>query len=467
MSDDIAFADLARLGELRRRRKISSAEIVTTFLRRIRHLNGRCKAFISVPEQTAAAQAEACDRTLAPATALHGMPYAVKDLIHVAGEITSGGSRVLADNRVHEDARLVERMRANGAVCLGKTNLHEFAYGTTGENRHFGTPVNAYDESRLAGGSSSGSAAAVAFGLAPAAFGTDTGGSVRVPAALCGLVGLKPTLGRISTRGVLPYSWSLDHVGTITRTVADAALLLQSSAGYDDADPGSANVPVTDYVSACGAGVAGMRVGLPKSFFFEGADPEILAAIEKVLRCLCASGAKPVDVELPDMAYCRTTSLAVQMPEALSFHMPYLSEKGDLYGADFRAGLALAQCMLAEHYVRAKRMMTVYRQQTKVVFQDVDVILTPTTPIIAPKIGTVHVRINGIDEAVGNAITRYTAFFNMTGNPAISVPCGLHPTGLPIGVQVIGRHFDEATVLRVAAAISDCDGLMVPRPPAT
>ncbi len=380
----------------------------------------------------------------------------------MAGEITTGGSRVLANNCVNEDAFLIARMRASGAVFLGKNNLHEFAYGATGENDIYGTAVNAYDTTRLAGGSSSGSAAAVAFGMVPAAFGTDTGGSVRAPAALCGLVGFKPTIGRISTRGVIPYSWSLDHVGTITRTVEDAALLLQTTAGYDPADPSCANTSCADYRSACHGSMAGLRIGLPKTFYFERADPEILAATEKVIRFLEKSGARLVDIDMPDMTHCRTVSLTVQMPEALSFHMPYLNQHGDRYSTDFRAGLALGQCILAEHYIRAKRIMARYRQQTAAQFEDVDVILTPATPVIAPKIGTVNVTIDGVDEAIGNAITRYTTFFNMTGHPALTLPCGMHSTGLPMGIQIVGRYFEEIIVLQVASAISDAFNISLP-----
>ena len=422
------------------------------------------KRFIAVSDEKARLAAKACDQTADAPGTLHGLPYAVKDLIDVAGEITTGGSRVLADNRVSEDAFLIAHMRTSGAICIGKNNLHEFAYGATGENDIYGTAVNAYDVTRLAGGSSSGSAAAVAFGMIPAAFGTDTGGSVRAPAALCGLVGLKPTIGRISTRGVIPYSWTLDHVGIITRTVEDAALLLQTTAGYDPTDPGCTNTPCADYLDACNGSVAGLRIGLPRTFFFDRADPEILAATETVIRFLEKSGVQLVDIDMPDMSHCRTVSLTVQMPEALSFHMPYLDEHGDRYSADFRAGLALGQCILAEHYVRAKRMIARYRQQTAALFENIDVILTPTTPVVAPKTGTVKVTIDGVDEAIGNAITRYTTFFNMSGHPAISVPCGMHFTGLPMGIQLVGRYFDEATILKVATAISNNDAFKISLP---
>lgn len=470
MSDkSIAFQPISALSRLLETGALSAVELTDLYLKRIQQLDGRARSFITVTENLArqsALAADQCRMQGIPHTALSGIPYAVKDLIDVQGVLTTAGSRVFHDNIAEENAFLVDRMTQTGAVMLGKLNLHEFAYGTTGENEVYGTAVNVYDENRLACGSSSGSAAAVAFGLCPASFGTDTGGSVRVPAAMSGLVGLKPTLGRISTRGVTPCCWSLDHVGTVTRTVSDAALLLSSSAGYDSLDPGSANLPSEQYnVALTGTRpLSGLRIGIAERFFFDRADSEILAATESVMRSLARAGADIIKVEMPSMEHCRAVSLTVQMPEALSFHSRYLTERGDLYGKDFRAGLALGQCLLAEHYVRAKRFMTLYRQQTDAVFQDVDVLLTPSTPVIAPARGTISVTLDGVTEAIGNAMTRYTTFFNMTGHPAITVPSGMHSEGLPMGVQLVGRYFDEATLFKVATAIERDDAFRIPLP---
>jgi aspartyl-tRNA(Asn)/glutamyl-tRNA(Gln) amidotransferase subunit A len=464
---DAAFLSVAALAAKLAGREFSARELAEASLARIDRLNHRCKAFITVTAESALAAAERADRSRARGAAtspLNGIPFASKDLIDIAGVKTTAGSRVLADNVAGSNAFLIDRMLARGAVSLGKLNLHEFAYGGTGENPIFGTPVNAYDTTRIAGGSSSGSAAACAFGLVPAAFGTDTGGSVRAPAALNGLVGVKPTLGRISIRGVLPYCWSLDHVGIMTRTVGDAALLLQAVAGFDPLDPASADVPVDDYAAGLGEPLAGLRVGVPARFYFEHCDAEILAACEAVLRRLERGGAALVTIDLPPMTLARAVSLTLQMPEALSFHAPYLADRGSLYGRDFRAGLALGQCLLAEHYVQARRMLAQYRRQTDAVFETVDVIVTPTTPLIAPELGAVRVATAGLDEAVGNAITRYTTFFNLSGHPAVTVPCGLHSRGLPMGVQVVGRYFAEALMLRVAAEIEADDAFALPAP---
>lgn len=462
----LAFETAALLAARLAKQELSALELCEVFLARIERLNQRAKAFIHVAGDEARAAAASRDRAFERdrSQPLGGVPYALKDLFDVQGVLTTAGSGVLHDNRAESNAFCVDRLEEAGGIFLGKANLHEFAYGATGENEIYGTAVNAYDETRLACGSSSGSAAAVAFGLCPLALGTDTGGSVRAPAVLNGLVGLKPTLGRISTAGVIPFCWSFDHVGTMTRDVADAALLLAALASHDPLDPNSGQVPLGDYQEALKQGVAGLKIGVPRSFFYERADAEILAATEEVLGSLEAAGAVLLDVELPSMAHARTVSLTVQMPEALSYHARYLEDRGELYGQDLRAGLALGQCLLAEHYVRAKRFVEAYRRDTNRVFDSVDILLTPATPIIAPKIGSAKVTIDGAEEAVGNAVTRFTTFFNMTGHPALTLPVGLHSQGLPMGVQVIGRHYDEERVLSVAAAIERQDAFRIPPP---
>lgn len=459
----IATASVADLSKALEAGRTSVSKIVTACLERAEALNPESHACIAVLSDAALARAARLDKGPRRG-ALHGIPYGVKDMFDIRGVPTTAGSAVLQDNIADEDAHAVALLNTAGALCLGKLNQHEFAYGATGENPIYGTAPNAYDRSRLSGGSSSGSAAAVAWGLMPFSLGTDTGGSVRAPAALSGLVGLKPTYGRVSVRGVIPYCWSLDHVGTVTRTVEDAALVLQAIAGPDADDPGCASLPVGDYTSAVRAGddLTGLRIGVPRRFFYEHADAEILAATERAIRFLEECGAAIREVALPDMEHTRTVSLTIQMPEALSCHMPWLEARGDRYGADFRAGLALGQNLLAEHYVRAKRMLSIYRREVDAVFEEVDALITPATPAVAPEIGVVNVTTAGLTEPAGNAITRFTSFFNMTGHPAITVPSGLHEAGLPMGVQLIGRSFDEAGLLRVAAVIDRNPDFNVP-----
>lgn len=464
MTKNLAFKDVKSLKSLLQGGQITPVELVNTFTERIDQYNAVSKAFITTTVDAARAQASRLSREDLDRSPFAGIPYASKDLFDVQGVLTTAGSKVFHDRVAKTDAYAIAKLRSAQAISLGKTNLHEFAYGATGENKVYGTSVNAYDPTRLAGGSSSGSAAAVAFGLVPAALGTDTGGSVRAPAALNGLVGLKPTIGRVPTSGVVPYCWTLDHVGLMTRTVSDCADLLSIVAGYDSSDPASVNRPVDTYSDALGQDISGLRIGIPRNFYYERADDEILAAMESVQEYLVTAGAKLVPVTFPDMEHSRTVSLTVQMPEALSAHSAYVQERGDLYGADFRAGLALGQCILAEHYVKAKRFVEVYRQGTNKLFDDVDLILTPATPEIAQKVGTVKVMRNGVNEAIGNAITRYTTFFNMTGHPALTMPCAMHTEGLPIALQLVGRYFDETTVLRAAHAIERSERFLIPLP---
>ncbi len=450
MNDSLAFATVEDLSAGLHAGDIGALELIDLFAGRIERYGDISKAFITLDLDRARERAAAVDRGLDPNLRLHGIPWACKDLFDVAGLATTGGSKLLADNMAAQDADAVAAINAAGGICIGKLNLHEFAYGATGENSVYGTAPNPYDHRRLAGGSSSGSAAALGFGLCAATLGTDTGGSVRVPAALCGLVGFKPTYGRISCEGVIPFSWSLDHVGSLTRSARDAAIVF--GALQPQAEAGSK------------IDLKGLRIGIPREFFFERCDHEILDSVDALMQFLRGAGAELVPITLPSMKNARTVCLTVQMPEALSYHSRYLERQGHLYSQDFRAGLALAQCLLAEHYIRARRFIESYRRDTDAVFADVDALLTPATPVIAPQIGAVKVRVDGVDEPAGNAITRYTSFFNMTGHPAITLPCGMHSEGLPIAAQLIGRHYADERLLDIACRIESDYGFELPLP---
>lgn len=445
MSNRLAFSSISELSALLSGAEISPLELVSCYAERIEKLGPAVKAFISLDLERAR---ERAGSTTEFANALTGIPYACKDLFDVAGIATTGGSRVLEDNIAETDAAVITRLNQSGAIYLGKNNLHEFAYGATGENVVYGTPRNPYDSSRLAGGSSSGSAAAVGHGLCAFALGTDSGGSVRAPAALCGLVGFKPTFGRISTEGVIPYSWTVDHVGSFTRSAADAAIVFDALAQH----PGNAD-PVK---------IEGSRIGIPLQFFYERCDAQIIAAVNQLKQLLQDAGAELIPVSMPSMEHTRTVSLTVQMPEALSYHNRYLEERGELYSQDFRAGLALGQCLLAEQYIRAKRFIESYRREMDIVFDEVDFLLTPATPTIAPEIGAVSVDIDGFAEPAGNAITRYTSFFNMTGHPAITFPCGMHSLGLPIAAQLIGKHYQDEALLALTQKVESLIGFKRP-----
>jgi aspartyl-tRNA(Asn)/glutamyl-tRNA(Gln) amidotransferase subunit A len=459
MNEEICFLPATTLAAHVRKGDITCVQVVSAFLRRIESRNAVLKAFIAVTGQRALQQARTWDAAGVSAktsASLLGVPLAVKDLIDVSGVPTTGGSRVLLDNVAETDAPVVASLAGEGVIAIGKANLHEFAYGTTGENPHFGTCVNAYDPTRLACGSSSGSAVAVACGLAAAALGTDTGGSVRIPAVMNGLVGLKPTYDLVPAAGAVPFSWSLDHVGFITRTVGDCFAMLATFAGTD---PDIA--PLSDGTSRP---LRRTRIGIPAGLASDTIDPSIRALFETVVASLGELGAELVEVALPDLATARTVSLTIQMPEALSFHSRYLEARGDLYGQDLRSGLALGQCLLAEHYLRAKRLAVVLRRDLDRMLCGIDAILTPATPVPAPAIGATHVTVEGVREPVGNALTRYTSMFNLTGHPAVTLPCGMHPLGLPIGVQIVGRHFDESRILGLAQWLADEPIFRVPSP---
>ncbi len=450
MTASAAFSSISEIAGRLRNGDITALQLLDQYADRIERLSPTCKAFISLDLERARTKAAAIDADFDNGAMLTGIPYACKDLFDVRGVITTAGSRVLDDNLAQRDAEAVGRLDRAGAVFIGKNNLHEFAYGATGENQVYGTPPNPYDTTRLAGGSSSGSAAAVGFGLCPAALGTDTGGSVRAPAALCGLVGFKPTIGRISSDGVIPFSWTLDHVGTMTRSAADTAILFEVLAEqYRKTEP---------------VHLDGLTIGIPEVFFFQRCDGEILESLDRLMSFLRDAGARLELVALPSMEYTRSVSLTVQMPEALSYHNRYLGHRGDRYSADFRAGLALGQCLLAEQYIRAKRLVESYRRDMTPVFDAVDIILTPATPVIAPAIGAVEVEIDGHAEPAGNAITRYTSFFNMTGHPAITLPCGIHSTGLPISAQLVGRHHADETLIDTARRIEESYDFKLPLP---
>ena len=449
MSASLAFAPIGELADRLRSGDLSAADLMQCYADRIAALNASSKAFIALDLDRAIAMAKS--QVINPEdNPLKSIPYSCKDLFDVKGMVTSGGSRVLADNIADRNAEVITRMNRAGAIFIGKNNLHEFAYGATGENALYGTPPNPYDQTRLAGGSSSGSAAALGYGLCAAALGTDTGGSVRAPAALCGLVGFKPTFGRISTEGVIPYSWSLDHVGTMARNAADTALLF-NTLGNNVQEPPAVKLDE-------------LRIGIPEGFFFARADTEILDSIERLMNFLRDAGAQLKPVAMPSMEHSRTVSLTVQMPEALSYHNRYLEQRGDLYSQDFRAGLALGQCLLAEQYIRAKRFIESYRRDMDEVFDGIDLLLTPATPVIAPKIGAVEVTVDGQAEPAGNAITRYTSFFNMTGHPAITLPCGMHSEGLPIAAQLIGKHYGDEQLIAATTLIESSYDFRLPLP---
>jgi len=450
----------ASAGELARQiatKAVSPVEVVTAHLDRIARLDPTLRAFITVCGDAAVEAARAAETALAAGRAvgpLHGVPLALKDLFATAGVRTTGGSRILADSVPAEDATVVARLRAAGGIVLGKLNMHEFAYGPEGLNEHYGLARNPWDAAaaRIPGGSSSGSGVAVAAGLTPAALGSDTGGSIRIPAALCGITGLKPTYGRASRAGVLPLAWSMDHVGPMCRTAADCALLLGAMAGYDPADASTSVLPVPDYAAALTGDVTGLRVGLLRGFFLQSAAPEVAAAVERAAKTLEGLGAVVDEVTLAHMADVGPAAFAIVASEALAYHAEWMRTRAADYQADVRERLRMGAFVSGVHYVRGQQLRAVVRGEVDGALARRDVLLAPTTPLAAPLAGELQARVGDGLSDVRSALLRLTRPFNFTGHPACSLPCGFTGGGLPIGMQIVGRPFDEATVLRTADA---------------
>jgi aspartyl-tRNA(Asn)/glutamyl-tRNA(Gln) amidotransferase subunit A len=426
---------------------VSPVELTRECLARIERLNPKLNAFISVLADSALGDARRAEDELRRGIdrgPLHGIPIALKDLVDTAGTRTTAASAQYKERVPGEDADVVRRLRAAGAVILGKQNLHEFAYGGSSLVSFFGETRNPWDVSRIAGGSSGGSAASVAAELGYAAIGTDTGGSVREPAACCGVVGLKPTYGRVSARGVLPLSWSLDHVGPIAGSVRDAALVLQAIAGYDASDPGSAEVPVPDFAAALGLSLPRLRVGVPRAYFFEGLDSEVAAAVEAAVQVFAELHAEVRDLEL-DVATDRTLLGA----EAWAVHEPLVAGSPELYQPATLARLRPGADTTAAAALRARRDLEARRRAIRRVFEDIDVLVTPTVPIPAPVIAELQAHPDALRPAE-LLLLRNTRPFNIWGNPAISLPCGFTRGGLPIGLQLAAAPWREDLLLRVA-----------------
>jgi len=432
-----------------RRREISPVEITRECLERIEKANPALNAFITVMADSALLAARTAEDEIGRGEwrgPLHGVPVALKDLIDTAGVRTTSASALHKDRVPEEDAEVVRRLRLAGAVILGKNNLHEFAYGGSSLVSYFGDVHNPWDVERIAGGSSGGSAAAVAAGLAYAAIGTDTAGSIREPSALCGCVGLKATYGRVSCRGVIPLSASLDHVGPLTSSVEDAGLVLQAIAGYDADDVTTPDVPVTDYVAAMRAGVKGLRAGIPRGYFFDDLDAEVKTAVEHALRGIESLGAQMKEVQL-EVPADRT----LQAAESYAYHAENIAKSPELYQAETVRRLRSGERIAAADYIRSRRELEEARRKIRQVFAEVDVLVTPTMPIPAPAIADLKTDPEALRPAELKLL-RNTRPFNVWGLPAISVPCGFTESGLPIGLQIAGPHWREDLVLRVAHA---------------
>jgi aspartyl-tRNA(Asn)/glutamyl-tRNA(Gln) amidotransferase subunit A len=439
--EDADLPSIAEMAALLRARRISSAELVAKCLRAIERYDQGLNAFQIVLGDRALAAARAADEEIAAGRhrgPLHGVPLAIKDLLAMRGTDTTAGTVILAGTPAAEDSAAVERLEAAGAVIVGKTRMSEVAYSPGSNNAHYGPVRNPWHLAHDTGGSSSGSGAAVAAGLVPGALGSDTGGSIRIPAAYCGVVGLKPTYGRVSLHGAVTLAWSLDHLGPLTRTVVDAALLLDALAGHDPRDP---RARVAQRVGYNPEGARGLRIGVLREAGEPAmpATPEAIAAWRAGLAALESAGATLVDVSLPDLADAGLLSSTILVLEGMAFHQRFLRDQGDRYGEFPRRRLMRAYAFGPDAFIRAQQARAVVRRRCTAVFESVDLLSTPTMPSGAPPLG------------VPGHVT-FTAPFNLLGWPAISMPTGRTGEGLPLGLQLVGKPWDEGTVLRAAAA---------------
>jgi aspartyl-tRNA(Asn)/glutamyl-tRNA(Gln) amidotransferase subunit A len=455
---ELAFLSIEQAARLLRRQEISPLDLVNVSLSRIEKLNPSMNAFLTVLADSARKQARSAERefirTRRRSAAnlkglLFGIPISLKDNFQTRGIRTTAGSKILANCIPKENSEVVTRLATAGAILLGKTNMHEFAYGITNENPHCGAVHNPWALDRIPGGSSGGSAAATAAGMCFASVGTDTGGSIRIPAALCSIVGLKPTYGLVSVAGVIPLAESLDHAGPLARTVADACIMLQAIAGKYPK-----GVPPADFRKLKREPSRRFRLGWPKEYFFERVDTEVQRAIEAAANVFRSAGARIEEVSLPHLGDSLEASANIALAEATHYHQSqgFYPARADEYGADVSSRLKMGTEVRAADYLRAFEVKRQMENDFESAFEGVDAILAPTVPIAAPLIGETEVKISGEKETVRSALVRLNRPANMTGHPAVSVPCGFTRVGLPMGLQLIGPRWGEARLLTIALA---------------
>lgn len=457
--ESLAFATVEELATLLAKRKISPVELAGLFLRRIERQNPALNAFLTVTAEHALAAARRAEKKFLhrrgsqrPDSPLAGIPITLKDNIWTRGVRSTAGSKILSDFVPPEDSTVARKLARAGAILIGKTNMNEFAYGITGGNAHYGPVHNPWALDRISGGSSAGSAVAIAAGLCAASIGTDTGGSIRVPSALCGTVGLKPTFGRVSVYGTMPLSPSFDHVGPLARSVADAAILLELIAGRDPLDPTSSPRPVEDFHGALRKPLRKFRLGRARELYWEKLDPEVRRAADTAVRDMEKRGAVVREVSLPHLKESLDAATDISLAEALHVHEAagYFPARAAEYGEEVRQRIDAGAKVPAHRYLAGFDVRKRLLAEFDAVFQNVDAIVAPSLPVPAPPIGADSVQIDGEQIGVRPAIVGHSRPANFTGLPAISVPCGFTRDGLPIGLQLIGRAFDEATLLRIA-----------------
>jgi aspartyl-tRNA(Asn)/glutamyl-tRNA(Gln) amidotransferase subunit A len=454
VASDSAYWTITEAAAQLRRRKLSPVELTRSVLSRMEELNPKLNAFITMTPEKALHDAKTAEREIRRGKyrgPLHGIPVTLKDNIWTKGIRTTAGSKILKDFVPAADADVARRLQNAGAVLIGKTNLHEFAYGITTENPHFGPTKNPWDTECIPGGSSGGSAAALAAGIGFGSVGTDTGGSIRIPAALCGIVGLKPTFGRVSCDGIVPLAVTLDHAGPLARSVMDAAILLDAVAANKEQSERFFRALRTNPEKNKRAK---LRLGWPRDYFFKRVDEEMKRAVESAAREFERMGASIREVALPHIEDASEPSTQIALAEALEYHetQGYFPAHAADYGEDVRKRLEMGSAVRAVDYLKAQQVREQVRTDFRMAFEEVDAIIAPTTPIAAPRLGQEAVKIGRETESVRGALVRMNRPANFTGFPVISIPCGFTREGLPVGMALHGREWGEAKLLEIAYA---------------
>jgi aspartyl-tRNA(Asn)/glutamyl-tRNA(Gln) amidotransferase subunit A len=449
---------LTEASRLIRTREVSPVELVDAALERVAQVDPTLHAFISVYEEAREiAKASEIMRSAGhDLGALHGIPLALKDNIALKGLRTTAGSKILSNWKPDADATVASRLRSAGCIFLGKLNMHEFAWGGTSDNPHYGAVRNPWNTDLFPAGSSGGSGAAVAARMCFGAMGTDTGGSIRLPSAINGIVGIRPTYGRISNFGIIPLAWSMDTAGPMARTVEDCALMFSAIAGHDPKDPTTANVPVQDYQARLHDGVRGLRIGIVPDYFFHHLQAPVHKAVKQALKTFESLGASIVEVSIDNIHGNISAQLTTESCEPSTYHQRWLRERPGDYGDDVRTLLEVGEMLFATHYLQAQRYRALLRQEFIEAFRKVDFFVCPTLPFTATRVGAMKVVIeNGVEEDMLSAIMQFTGVPSLTGLPSLAVPCGFDDDGLPVGMQLIGRPFDEATLFQAGAAFQN------------
>lgn len=460
---DLCYLTISEASKLIQTHQLSPVELTKAFLDRIETLDGKLHAYIKVTSELALRHARVAEKEILSGEyrgPFHGIPFALKDIYDTKDIQTTAGSRLYQDRIPKQDATTTARLKDAGGVLLGKLHTYEFALGGPDFSTPYQPARNPWNMDHITGGSSSGSAVSVAAGLAMGALGSCTGGSIRGPASLCGIVGLKPTYGRVSRAGVVTLSWSQDHCGPMTWTVEDTALMLQIIAGHDAKDPASSRAPVPNYVSALTGDIKGVVFGLPREYFFTpGSDvsPEVVSIVEKEITRLEKLGARAEEVNLPSLPYVRAANAVIMVSEAAAFHQDNLAKTPENYGEVTRARFRLGRMFSARDYIQAQRWRPVAVREFSEALRRVDFLVTPTMTQPAAKF-------EGYDPLFTAKDRSFTAPFNFTGLPAISVPAGFTDAGLPVGMQIVGKPFDEPGVLRAAHAYQQDAGWFKKRP---